>query len=337
MTKEKSFLDAIREKFGEKVFTSTSDVTDVISTGSISLDASTGVGGFPLGRFISIFGPDSSGKTTLSLSVSKQALLQGKRVLFIDIEQTLDNSLIQSILGDLASNNNFVVAKPKTAEQAFNIAEEAINSNEFSIIIFDSVGALAPEKELEDDFGDSNVALVARLSTQFLRRNAYDVRTNNILFIFLNQVRANIGAYIKTWETPGGYAIKHYSSLTIMLTHAEDILAKKSDKSTAFGNWSKFVIKKNKIGPPHREARFPIIWGVGIDYPRDLLEFSTMLGVVIPKGPYKAFGTELLGLGDVKALARLAEDKELLDKIVKECYNIVGIKTKITEEEEVDE
>jgi recombination protein RecA len=333
MSKEKTFVETIREKFGDKVLTSSSDVNDVVSTGSISLDISTGVGGLPLGRFISIYGPDSSGKTTLALSISRQALLKEKKILYIDVEQTLDNTLVKLVLGDTFDSEKFLVIKPETAEQAFQIAEAAIDSKEFKVIIFDSIGAMAPEKELEDDFGDANVALAARLSTTFLRRNAYNVRINNILFIFINQVRASIGTqYAKAYETPGGYAIKHYSSLSIMLTHAEDIYAKKTDKNTAYGNWVKFIIKKNKVGTPHREAKFPIIWGVGIDFYRDTLEFAKMLGIIITKGPYLVFNMETLGQGENKSLIKIRDDKELLDRIIKECYNVVGISSFVGED-----
>lgn len=339
MSNGESFIDKVREKFGKEVLTSTSDVTDVITTGSLALDISTGIGGLPFGRFVDIWGPDSSGKTTLALSVCKQAIMQGKKVLYIDIEQTLDNTLINALVGP--HEGMFIIAKPSTGEQAFIIAEFAIESGEFSIIVFDSVGALAPEKELEDEFGDANVALAARLMTTFLRRNAFKIRINNILFLFLNQVRAKIGAFIPMFETPGGNALKHYSSLTIMLIHDKDIgikpkVAKKSkkgkkdddtDKSFAYGNWAKFIIKKNKVGPPHREAKFPIIWGVGIDYEMDVLEFASMLGVVNTKGPYDVFEDETVGLGKVKAVAKLKQDKELLTRIINKCYETIQMRS----------
>lgn len=325
----KSKGNTLQEVFGEEFFSTHVEKQEILPTGSVALDVSTGVGGFPFGRFINIYGPEASGKTTLCLTTAKEALSRGKKVLYIDIEQTLDDELVSIILGDLWKGDNFVISRPEIAEQAFLMAEHAINNKEYDVIIFDSVGALAPQKELEDDFADPHMALVARLSTTFHKRNGYLIRKNNILFIFINQVRAKIGGSFlaNAVETPGGYAMKHYSSITISLFPGKKIPEK---DPKPFGIHIKFTVTKNKVGPPYRSAEFPIIWGVGLDKELDVLEFANMLGVVGTRGPYKVFREETVGLGWEKSLERLKNDKELLDKIVKECYNAVGVTNLLT-------
>lgn len=332
---EKKFVDIAKETFGEDIFKQSSDVQEIIPTGSLALDVSTGRGGIPRGRFSHIYGPDSSGKTTLAIEICKNTLAFGGKAFYVDIEQTLDSTLVSTILGEYKKDDNFIHVMPETGEDAFRICEAAIDSGEFSLIIFDSVGALAPEKEMEDDFGDSHYALVARAISSFLRRNAYKVRTKRIAFVFLNQVRANIGAFIKTFEVPGGYALKHYSSLTISLFRGKDIQTKADDKGSAIGNLTKFTVMKNKIGVPHRSASFPIIWGTGIDRIRDIVDFAESLGVISKRGPYKVFDGEPLGLGTAKTIAKLEQNPEVLDKVVKMCYNAVQI-TKVGEVEEVE-
>jgi len=333
--KDKDFLEIIAEKFGEQIMDSP-DVRKVVSTGSLSLDVSTGVGGLPRGRLVEIFGPESAGKTSIGLSVAKSAIASGEKVLYLDIEQTLDDALVRAILEEHYSGEKFVVIRPETAEMAFTVAEQAIENGDFAVIIFDSLGAVSPEKELEDDFGDANVALIARLNTSFLRRNAFSIRKKDILFIFINQVRDNIGGWIKSFSTPGGHAVKHYSSMRISLYPGKVIKVGKDgeylkqndgDKEARkVGTNVNFTIVKNKVGVPYREATLPLIWGHGVDYIKDVLDFASMLGVVASRGPYKVFNEETIALGDNKTLEKLREDTALLDKIVEACYNTAGVK-----------
>jgi recombination protein RecA len=325
---KKSFVDKVTEEFGDEVLTATSTIRHIIPTSSLAVNVSTGIGGIPKGRFTHIYGPDSAGKTTLGLDISKHALKNGGKVLYLDVEQTLDEGLVEIILGEHKTEDNWVVTMPRSAEDAFVIVERAIASKEFDVIIFDSVGALAPEKEIADDFGDAHYALVARLLTTFFKRNAFDVRVNDIAFVFLNQVRAKIGSFIKTFELPGGYALKHYSSLAISLFPGEKMKVKKDDPKTAFGRFVNFSFSKNKVGVPHRSGVFPIVWGEGIHPIRDVIEFASTLGVLIQRGPYKSFEGETLGLGMEKTVELLTEDKELLDKIIEVCYNVVGVEPK---------
>ncbi len=337
MAKPKNFVEEIIEEFGKDVLES-SRVDFVIPTSSLALNISTGVGGIPRGRFTHIFGPDGAGKTTLGLDISAHALRKGGKVLYLDVEQTLDRTLSKAVLGDAWEGDNFIIILPDTAENAFLMAEKAIDSDEFDVIVLDSIGALAPAKELDDDFGDAHYALVARALTTFFKRNAFKIRKKDLAFVFLNQVRANIGDFFKDIEIPGGWALKHYSSLVISLfpytSEKEKIKIKDSDgKDYAIGNPVKFSIPKNKVGIPHRSARFPIIWGTGIDRIRDIIGFASTLGVIATRGPYKAYKDDMLGQGIPKTVKYLEENEEVLDKIIEECYDLANVTPKPFSEE----
>ncbi len=340
MAKSKSFIDEIIEEFGEDVLES-SRVDFVIPTSSLAINVSTGVGGIPKGRFTHIYGPDASGKTTLGLDIAKNTLELGGRVLYLDVEQTLDRDLVTAILGDNLKDDNFIVILPDTAENSFIMAEKAIESKEFEVIILDSIGALAPKEEIEDDFGDAHYALVARKLTTFFKRNAFKVRKTGVAFVFLNQVRASIGNFFKDFEIPGGWALKHYASINLSLfpytSKKEKIKINVDDKDVFIGNPIKFTVTKNKVGIPHRSGRFPIIWGKGIDPLRDVIMFATTLGVLVSRGPYKAFGDDTIGRGELEIVKNLEDNEELLDKIIKECYNIANVVPRPYGEEEVDD
>jgi recombination protein RecA len=241
------------------------------------------------------------------------------KVLYIDVENQLDLNYARALIAGL-DTKRFIIAQPETAEQVFQLTEKAINSGEFSVIVLDSVGALSPEKEKEDEFTDANVALTPRALSKFFRRDAYAIRQNNVAFLFINQVRDKIGAYIATFETPGGHALKHYTSLRIQLTASEQI--KQGDQ--VVGIQSKFVIKKNKLAPPFRSATFPIMFGKGIDSIRDIVQFGVKLGTIKTRGAYFYFEDENLGQGSLAAMETISKKPDLLDKIVKTCYNIVG-------------
>lgn len=321
-----TFINKLKKEFGDEVFTSSTKVKAVIPTDSLALDISTGVGGIPTGRFITIYGPEGTGKTTLAVAIAKNVIKGGGKVLYIDVEQTLYDPLVEIMIGKDALGNTFIPARPATAEQAFKIAEASIDSGEFDLIVYDSVGAMSPEKELDGDFGDSHYALVARLCSTFLRRNAYKVRVKECTFIFINQVRDKMDASpFKTYSQPGGHALKHYASMVIKLFRGKKIDSKK--KKEYIGFRVKFFVEKNKVGPPYREFTFPIVWGIGIDTTFDTLEFASMLGVVTTRGPYKAFEGETLGLGIANSVEVLNADKEKLDKIKEMCYNTVGVKS----------
>lgn len=329
--KKQDFVSQLMDEFGEDIIeleeTASLDSIEVIKTGSTSLDVSLGVGGVPCGRITTIYGPESSAKTTLSLSIAKNAIALGKKVLYVDQENALDHKYIRAIIGEFDSSM-FVLAQPETAEQTLKICEQGIQSKEFGLIVLDSIGALAPEKEKEDEFDKASVGVVPRLVSKFLRRNAFDIRNNNIAFLIINQVRAVIGAYVPTNEMPGGNALRHFSSVIIYMNRSE--LIKYGDE--VIGAMSKYTVKKNKVGVPFRTFYFPLVFGHGINTSRDTLEFAEMLGVVMKRGSYYYFGGESMGQGLVKAEEFLNSNKEVLDKIAETCYNIGNNKQERSED-----
>ena len=303
---------------------------EVISTGSLSLDACIGAGGIPRGRFTEIFGPESAGKTTLCLSIAKQAIDKGLKVLYVDIEWGLDYKYINKIIGE-SHKGMLHLSWPETAEEALLVVEEGIMSNEYGLIILDSIGALAPEKEKEDKLTDANVGLVPRILSKFARRSAFAVHKNNVAVIMINQVRDKIGAYIPTLETPGGHAIKHLYSLRISLFYPQKI--KQGDE--IIGTNTNFSIKKNKLAPDGRSFYFSIIHGKGVDYVRDVVNFATEIGVIDKNGSWLGYDGKNIGQGVDKTVKFLEEDKETLDKIVEQVYNVVNsINTSLLGEEE---
>jgi len=337
MTNKDKFIDQLIEEFGEGVHSSKTEKLEVIPTGSLSLDASMGIGGIPRGRFTEIYGPDSSGKTTLALGIARNAIKLGFKVLFVDVENLTDYEAVEGLLGEKLPDDKLYIVHPETAEDAFVISEKGIDSGEFELIIFDSVGALAPKKIKEDDFADANVAIVPRLLTKFLIRNHYSVRMKKIAFIFINQVRDTIGSYVHMYSTPGGHAIKHLASIIVAMSKGQEI--KQGDE--VIGLNIKFVIKKNKLASPFRGFTIPIIFGHGIDSLRDFVLFSEMLGAMTKKGAYYIFDGTNIGHGVVNTMAFLNEHPETLEKIRTLTFSIINKTAPPNEEpileEETDE
>lgn len=331
------FLNSIVDKFGEAVLVENSDKVDVIPTGSISLDVSIGVGGIPRGKITELFGSESSGKTTLAMSVVKNALKLGLRSLYIDAENMLDYGLLKDMVGQEFTKEQLVILNPETAEDAFNMIEMGLNSGDFELIVLDSVGSMAPLKEQEDDFEAANVALLARLVTKFLRRNAHVIAEKNVALLLLNQVRSKIGAYRASFETPGGHALKHFTSLRISLSRGVEM---KVGNETV-GIMTKFVIKKNKLSAPFRSFTIPIVFGKGIDEFSDAVDFCSMLGVIKKKGSYYKFEDVTLGQGKLQAGDYLEKNPETLDRIKEGVYSVLNKYTTIdldtVPEEEVEE
>jgi recombination protein RecA len=328
---EKSkFIEGLEEDYGaEIIVTETLEDVPFIPTGSIALDISLGVGGIPLRRITTIFGPESSAKTSLCLSMSKEAMKLGYNVLYIDVENSLDHSYIKALIGDFDASK-FVMVQPETAEQSMDICERGINSHEFGLIILDSIGALAPAKEKKDDLQDSNVALTAKLLSKFLRRTMFDLRKSETAFVFVNQVRAAIGSYIMSFDMPGGFALRHFSSVIIRLTKGQaiKITGKKEEEDEVIGSYSKFVITKNKLAPPFRSSLFPLIYGKGIDATRNLIDFAELLGAVSKRGAYYSFEGTTIGQGLNKTIDYLNNNPETLAKIKDKVYNIMNTKKK---------
>ena len=321
MAKEKDFIQELTDKYGDIMARDYPDGHPVVSTGSLAIDVSTGIGGIPVGRYTEVYGAESGGKTTLAISICKNAIQQGIKCLYVDVENSLDLFYTRSILGDLYTKENIIVVQPNSAEDAFNLSEFGIDSG-FRCIIFDSVAAIATEEEVDKEYGKQSIALGPRLTNQFLKKTRNKIKENEVAFVFTNQVRANIGSYMGGYTIPGGYALKHYTSLRIMLSKGKTIEVQGVDK----GNDVSFIIKKNKLAVPFRQAETNIIYGEGIDFYRDVIKFATMLGVIQARGAYLIFEETTLGQGVVKALDYLHENQETLDNIIKKCYNMSGIK-----------
>ena len=320
-----TFLSDIIDKFGETVLVEDTDKVDVIPTGSLSLDVSIGVGGIPRGKITEIFGSEGGGKTTLALSIVKNALKLGFKALYIDAENMLDYGLLKDMIGEDLSKDQLIILNPDTAEDALSMIEMGFQSGDFELIILDSIGALAPKKEQDDDLDDANVALLARLVTKFLRRGSHIVAEKNIALVLLNQVRSKIGAYMASFETPGGHALKHFTSLRISLSRGQEM---KVGNETV-GIMTKFVIKKNKLSAPFRSYTIPIVFGKGIDTFSDTVDFCSMLGVIKKKGSYYKFEDVTIGQGKLAAGDFLEKNPETLDKITKSVYNVLNKYTSI--------
>lgn len=322
MKKSKDLIQELQDKYGEEILIKEyPDGHPTVSTGSLAIDVSTGIGGIPVGRYTEIYGPEAGGKTTMCLTICKNALQHGLNTLYVDVENSVDSKYAKAIIGDEYGTDRFIIAQPKTAEDAFSIAEAGID-NGYRCIIFDSVASIAPEDEMEKDYGKQSIGLSPRLTNQFLKKTKAKIREYEVIFVITNQIRANIGAYVGGYTTPAGYALKHYTSLRIYLSKGQSIEEDEKD----IGNMINFVIKKNKLAIPYRQAETNLIYGKGIDYHRDVLRFASLLGVIKSRGPYFSFGEITLGQGVTKAIEYLTNNTEVLDNIGEMCYNVAGIK-----------
>jgi recombination protein RecA len=316
----KSFEDLLLdEEFKDFFVTKENEEKEVkvIPTGSISLDVSLGIGGIPLGRFTEIYGAEGSGKTSIAIGICGKALKLEHKVLYLDPEIGVTTQRVKEIIGEY-DPNNLKIMQPDTMEDSLGIAELAIQSREFNLVVLDSIGSLTPEKVKTDKLTDENVAQLARIMTKFVHRNAYALRYNNIAFLGINQVRDQIGSYMSGYGTPGGHLWKHMLSIRIQLSKGIEIVQDKEK----IGIMTKFVIKKNKLAPPFRTYMLPILFSKGVDSMRDVVEFSTMLGVLDKAGPYYRFEGENIGQGLIKTMEYLEGHKDTLDKITNLCYNI---------------
>jgi len=330
---ELDFMRFIEDKYSNFLVSDESkEPVEVISTGSIALDVSTGIGGIPRGKFSVIWGLESTGKTTLSLSIAKQAYKRELKTLYIDSENGLDYKYVEALVGTI-DQEHLVILHPETAEETLDIAEFGVKSGEFGLIIVDSIGSFAPKKVKEDDAFKAQVAIVPRLLSNFMSRNAYPISSNNVAFVFVNQVRDKIGSYYAAFETPGGHAWKHLTSIRIQLSKIGDI----QSEDEKIGILTKFVIKKNKLANPYKTFSFPIIFGKGVDSLRDLVEFSTVIGILDKGGSYYKFEGETLSNGLTNTVKYLEEHKDTLDKIVDKCYNNMNLGRSNLYERENDE
>ena len=285
---------------------------EVIPTGALSLDVALGVGGIPKGRIIEIYGPESSGKTTLALHIMAEAQKKGEAVALIDAEHAFDPTYAKNIGLEL---DDLYISQPDFGEQALEILETLVRSAGFGVIVVDSVAALTPRAEIEGEMGDSHMGLQARLMSQALRKITAITSKTGTTIIFINQLRMKIGVMFGNPETTtGGNALKFYASIRLDIRQKDKIL--KDGK--IIGHTRKVKVAKNKMAPPFKEATFDMIYPMGIDKESSIIDAALDLGIVEKKGSWYNYGDTQLGQGKEAAADMLREDKKLRDKIVKE-------------------
>jgi recombination protein RecA len=313
---EKQFGKGAVMKLGQK---DAAVKVPAIPTGSIAFDYSLGVGGFPRGRVVEVFGPEATGKTTLVLHVIAEAQKQGGQAAFIDAEHALDPTYAGSVGVDV---DNLLISQPDYGEQALEIAEVLVRSGAVDVIAIDSVAALVPKAELEGEMGDAHMGLQARLMSQALRKLTAIVSRSKTCFIFVNQIRQKIGFFLGSPETTsGGRALKFYSSMRIDIRRISAI--KEGDK--VVGNRVKVKIVKNKVAPPFREAQFDIIYGEGISKEGDLVDCGVDLGLIEKAGTWYSYKGERIGQGRENVKRFLGENEELASGLEKEIRKKVGL------------
>ena len=291
----------------------------VISTGSISFDAALGVGGFPRGRVVEIFGPESSGKTTVALQVIAEAQKTGGMAAFVDAEHALDPIYARKLGVDV---DNLLVAQPDYGEQALEIAEALVRSNAIDVLVVDSVAALVPKAELEGEMGDSHMGLQARLMSQALRKLTGIVSKSRTCLIFINQIREKIGVMFGNPETTtGGRALKFYSSVRVDIRRIGAI----KDGDVVVGNRTKIKVVKNKTAAPFREAEFDIMYGEGISREGDLLDLGVAKEIVEKSGAWFSYKGERIGQGRENVKQFLKDNKDMMAKLEAELRKELGL------------
>lgn len=286
-----------------------------VSTGSLGLDIALGIGGLPYGRIVEIYGPESSGKTTLTLQVVAEAQKQGKTCAFVDAEHALDPIYAEKLGVDV---DGLLVSQPDTGEQALEITDMLVRSNAVDVIIVDSVAALTPKAEIEGDMGDSHVGLQARLMSQALRKLTGNVKSSNCLLVFINQIRMKIGVMFGNPETTtGGNALKFYSSVRLDIRRTGAV--KKGDE--VVGNETRVKVVKNKVSPPFRQAEFQIMYGEGIYHMGEVIDLGVKEGLVDKSGAWYAYNGDKIGQGKANASKFLEENPEIANEIETELRN----------------
>lgn len=302
---EKQFGKGAVMKLGEAAHMN----IDTISTGALGLDIALGVGGLPRGRIIEIFGPESSGKTTVALHVIAEAQRAGGEAAFIDAEHALDPVYAKALGVNI---ENLIVSQPDTGEQALEIAEALVRSGAIDVIVIDSVAALVPKAEIDGEMGDSHVGLQARLMSQALRKLSGVISKSKTVAIFINQLREKVGVMFGNPEvTPGGRALKFYSSVRLDVRRVETL----KEGSEAVGNRTKVKIVKNKVAPPFKEAEFDIIYGEGISKEGNVLDLAVQLDIIKKSGAWFSYNDQRLGQGRENVKRFFKENPDLCKEI----------------------
>ena len=317
-------LNDIEKQFGKgaimRLGGSETREIDVISTGSLSLDIALGVGGYPKGRIVEIYGPESSGKTTFALHAIAEVQKKGGRAAFIDAEHALDPVYAKNLGVNI---DNLLLSQPDTGEQALEICEALVRSQAISIVVIDSVAALVPQAEIEGEMGDSHVGLQARLMSQALRKLSGTINKTNTIVIFINQLREKVGVMFGNPETtPGGRALKFYSSVRLEVRRAEQI--KQGD--SVVGNKTVIKVVKNKVAPPFKTANVDIMYGEGVSKEGELVDLATEAAIIEKSGAWYSYNGEKIGQGKENVKALFKQNIVLRDEIetkVREHYNIL--------------
>ena len=313
-------LAQIQKQYGEGAIVKLGEASakkqiESISTGALTVDIALGIGGVPRGRIIEIYGPESSGKTTLVSHIIANAQKNGGSAAFIDTEHALDPVYAKKIGVD---TDNLLVSQPDSGEEALNICEALVKSNSLDVVVVDSVAALAPQAELDGEMGQSHVGLQARLMSQALRKLVAAINHSRCICIFTNQIREKVGVMFGSPETtPGGRALKFYSSVRLDIRRIGQL---KDSSGTVYGNRTRIKVVKNKVAPPFTQAEFDILYAEGISYAGSVIDMAIEMGIVEKKGSWLSMEGTQLGQGRDSAVRLLKEDKALSDDLVNKIY-----------------
>ena len=304
------------------------EVIPSISTGSLGLDIALGIGGLPKGRVVEIYGPESSGKTTLTLQVIAECQKAGGTAAFIDAEHALDPGYAEKLGVNVDS---LMVSQPDTGEQALEVTDMLVRSGAVDIIVIDSVAALTPKAEIEGEMGDHHVGLQARLMSQALRKITGNIKRSNCLVIFINQIRMKIGVMFGNPETTtGGNALKFYSSVRLDIRRIGAV----KDGDEVIGNETRVKVVKNKVAPPFRQAEFQILYGKGIYQKAEIIDIGVKQGLVDKAGAWYSYKTDRIGQGKANAAKYLIEHPEICDEIESTIRSQLLVQTPATQEAE---
>ncbi len=328
-------LAELEKQFGKGAVMKLGDNThvnvEVVPSGSLSLDIALGVGGYPKGRIIEVFGPESSGKTTFALHAIAEVQKQGGRAAFIDAEHALDPVYAKNLGVDI---NELLLAQPDTGEQALEICEALVKSNVIDIVVIDSVAALVPKAEIDGEMGDSHVGLQARLMSQALRKLGGTINKTKTIAIFINQLREKVGVMFGNPETtPGGRALKFYSSIRLDVRKSESIKIGDS----IVGNKTNIKVVKNKVAPPFKTATVDIMYGEGVSKEGEIVDLGVEAGVIEKSGAWFSYKGEKLGQGKENVKLLLKQNSKLSNEIemqIRKFYNIVNTSSKKDKVEE---